>query len=99
MTTLPYEELTGRRVLLTKPVRKESIIELSDEAKAQLDVEAMKNWTALEIYAVGSNVTKTNIVPGKKVYVSTYALQAAEILEVDGALRMMVADDDIAIIW
>jgi len=26
-------------------------------------------------------------------------LQSAEILEVGGALRMMIADDDIAIIW
>jgi hypothetical protein len=85
--------------LLTKPVRKESKIELTDETKAQLDVESMKSWTALEIYAIGSNVTKENIIPGKKVYVPTYALQSAEILEIDGALRMMVADDDIAIIW
>jgi len=97
--TQQFEELTGRRVLLTKPVRKESAIQLSDEAKAQLDAEAMKSWTALEIFAVGSSVTKPNIVPGKKVYVATYALQSAEILEVDGALRMMIADDDIAIIW
>lgn len=94
-----FEELTGRRVLLTKPVRKESSIELSDETKAQLDAEAMKDWTALEIYAIGTNVTKTNIVPGKKVYVPTYALQSSEIVEIDGALRMMVAEDDIAIIW
>jgi hypothetical protein len=94
-----FEELTGRRVLLTKPVRKESSIELSDETKAQLDAEAMKDWTALEIYAIGTSVTKTNIVPGKKVYVPTYALQSSEIVEIDGALRMMVADDDIAIIW
>lgn len=94
-----FEELTGRRVLLTKPVRKESSIELSDETKAQLDAEAMKDWTALEIYAIGTSVTKTNIVPGKKVYVPTYALQSSEIVEIDGALRMMIADDDIAIIW
>lgn len=94
-----FEELTGRRVLLTKPVRKESSIELSDETKAQLDAEAMKDWIALEIYAIGTSVTKTNIVPGKKVYVPTYALQSSEIVEIDGALRMMVADDDIAIIW
>lgn len=95
----PFEELTGRRVLLTKPVRKESSIELSDETKAQLDIEAMKSWTALEIFAIGTSVTKANIVPGKKVYVPTYALQSSEIVEVDGALRLMVADDDIAIIW
>ena len=95
----PFEELTGRRVLLTKPVRKESSIELSDETKAQLDAEAMKDWTALEVYAIGTDVTKPNLVPGKKVYVPTYSLQSSEILEVEGALRMMVNEGDVAIIW
>jgi hypothetical protein len=95
----PFEELTGRRVLLTKPVRKESSIELSDETKAALDVEAMKDWTALEVYAIGTDVTKPNLVPGKKVYVPTYSLQSSEILEVEGALRMMINEGDVAIIW
>jgi hypothetical protein len=95
----PFEELTGRRVLLTKPVRKESSIELSDETKAALDAEAMKDWTALEVYAIGTDVTKPNLVPGKKVYVPTYSLQSSEILEVEGALRMMINEGDIAIIW
>jgi hypothetical protein len=95
----PFEELTGRRVLLTKPVRKESSIELSDETKAALDAEAMKDWTALEVYAIGTDVTKPNLVPGKKVYVPTYSLQSSEILEVEGALRMMINEGDVAIIW
>ncbi len=95
----PFEELTGRRVLLTKPVRKESSIELSDETKAALDAEAMKDWTALEVYAIGTDVTKPNLVPGKKVYVPTYSLQSSEILEVGGALRMMINEGDVAIIW
>lgn len=94
----PFEELTGRRVLVTKPVRKESAIQLSDEAKAALDADAMKDWTALEVYAIGSDVQRTNLV-GKKVYVPTYALQSSEIVEVDGALRMMISEGDIAIIW
>ena len=95
----PFKELPGKRVLLTKPVRKESKIELSDEAKAALDADAMKSWTALEIYAVGSETTNPNTVVGAKVYVSTYALQSAEIVEVDGALRMMISEGEIAIYW
>ena len=95
----PFKELTGKKVLLTKPVRKESAIQLSDEAKAKLDEEAMKDWTALEIYAIGTDVTKENVKPGEKVYVPTYALQSSEIIEVDNALRMMVNESDIAIIW
>jgi hypothetical protein len=97
--TTPFKELTGKRVLITKPVRKESSIELSDETKAALDAEDMKRWTSLEIYAVGADITNPNTVVGAKVYVATYALQSSEILEVDGALRMMIHEGDIAIYW
>jgi hypothetical protein len=92
-----FKSLEGRRILITKPVRKESLIELSPEASASLDADAMKSWTNLEIYAVGEEVTKYKA--GDKVYLSTSALQSAEILEVDGALRLMVSDYDIAIVW
>jgi len=92
-----FKSLEGRRILITKPVRKESLIELSPEASASLDADAMKSWTNLEIYAVGEEVTKYKV--GDKVYLSTSALQSAEILDVDGALRLMVSDYDIAIVW
>jgi len=95
----PFKELTGKKILLTKPVRKESTIQLSEEAKAALDAEAMKDWTSLEIFAIGTDVTNKNAVAGAKVYVPTYALQSCEILEVDGALRMMITEGDIAIYW
>ena len=93
----PFKSLEGRRVLITKPVRKESLIELSPEASAALDADAMKSWTKLDVYAVGEDVTK--LKAGDKVYLSSSALQGAEILEVDGALRLMVSDYDVAIIW
>lgn len=95
----PFKELPGKRLLITKPVRKESSIQLSDEAKAALDAEAMKNWTSLEIYAVGTDVTNPNAVVGAKVYITSYALQSSEILEVEGALRMMLHEGDIALYW
>jgi hypothetical protein len=97
--TQPFKELTGRKVLLTKPVRKESLIKLSEEAKAALDADAMKDWTSLEIFAIGADVTNSNAVPGAKVYVPTYSLSSSEIIEVDGALRMMIHEGDIAIYW
>ena len=94
-----FKELTGKKVLVTKPVRKESSIELTDETKAMLDAEDMKRWTSLEIFALGSDVSNPNTVIGAKVYVPTYAIQSSEILEVDGALRMMINENDIAIYW
>lgn len=96
---VPFKELTGKRVLLTKPVRKESSIQLSDDARAALDAEAMKSWTALEIYAVGTEVANKNAVVGAKVYVPTYGLESSEIIEVEGALRMMIYEGDIALYW
>jgi len=95
----PFKELTGKKVLITKPIRKESKIELSDEAKQALEEQAMKSWTELEIYAVGVGVENENTVVGAKVYVPTHAIRSAEFIEVEGALRMMIYEGDIAIYW
>lgn len=92
-----FKKLRGRRILLTKPVKKESAIQLSAGTEAQLDAEAMKQWTALEVYAIGDDVEEVAV--GDKVYVPTFGLQQAEILEVGGALRMMISEGDIAIVW
>ena len=92
-----FKKLRGRRILLTKPVKKESAIQLSAETSAALDAEAMKQWTALEVYAIGEDVEE--VATGDKVYVPTFGLQQAEILEVGGALRMMISEGDIAIVW
>lgn len=92
-----YKKLRGRRILLTKPVKKESAIQLSANVEAEMDADAMKQWTALEVYAIGEDVEE--VTAGDKVYVPTYGLQQAEILEVGGALRMMISEGDIAIIW
>jgi hypothetical protein len=92
-----FKTLRGRRILITKPVKKESSIQLSAETEAALDAEAMKQWTALEVYAIGEDVE--DVIVGDKVYVPTYGLQQAEILEVGGALRMMISEGDIAIVW
>ena len=92
-----FKTLRGRRILLTKPVKKESAIQLSAETEAAMDVEAMKQWTALEVFAIGEDVE--DVAVGDKVYVPTYGLSQAEILEVGGALRMMISEGDVAIIW
>lgn len=92
-----FKKLRGRRILLIKPVLKESSIELSAETKANLEAENMKQWTALEVFAVGEDVE--DVVVGDKVYVPTYGLQQAEIIDIDKTLYMMISEGDIAIIW
>jgi hypothetical protein len=92
-----FKTLRGRRILLTKPVKKESAIQLSANTEAEMDAEAMKQWTALEVFAIGEDVE--DVAVGDKVYVPTYGLSQAEILEVGGALRMMISEGDVSIIW
>jgi hypothetical protein len=54
-------------------------------------------WTALEIFAVGSEVELFNV--GDKVYLQMNALNTAEVIDVEGALKLMIREHDIAITW
>lgn len=92
-----FKTLRGRRILLIKPVRKESTIQIDAETAAALDAESMKQWKALEVYAVGEDVEA--VKAGDKVYVPTYGLQQSEIIEIDGVFYMMIQEGDVAIIW
>jgi hypothetical protein len=90
-------KLVGRRVLINVPKKKESVIELTAKDEEAIMQEAMKQWTRLEVYAVGTTVESLH--PGNKVYITTDSLQRAEKVEVDGEVRLMVSEGDIAIIW
>ena len=90
-------KLQGRRVLINVPKKKESVIELTAKDEEQIMQEAMKLWTKLEIYAVGNTVEKLAV--GDKVYITTGSLQNAEKVEIDGEVKLMVSEGDIAIIW
>ena len=76
-------KLLGKRVLLTTPRKKESIIELTPEVERQLEMDMIQEWTNLEVYAVGTDVT--TFKPGDKVYVSVSSLSSAE--------RIMIGED------
>ena len=90
-------KLVGRRVLINVPKKKESVIELTAKDEEQLMQEAMKLWTSLEIYAVGTTVE--SLKEGDKVYITTESLQRAEKVEIDNEIKLMVSEGDIAIIW
>jgi hypothetical protein len=87
----------GRRVLINVPQKKESVLELSAKDEETIMQEAMKLWTKLEVYAIGDTVDKLS--PGDKVYITTGSLQNAEKVEIDGEVKLMVSEGDIAIIW
>lgn len=89
--------LKGKRVLLSRPVLEKSAIELSPEVQASLDQDNMKKWTHLEVFAIGDLVTDIKL--GDVVYLPKGAIEQCDILEVDGELKLMTSDFQIAIIW
>lgn len=92
-----FKKLIGTRVLLSKPVKPESKIMLDPLSEAQVEAEMMAKWTALEVYAIGDEVT--TVVAGDKVFVETYSLQSAGVVSIGEDLKLMIAERDIAIIW
>lgn len=97
----PYKtnnmKLKGKRVLLSKPFVEKSAIEISPEVQESIDRENMKKWTHLEVFAVGELVEGVSI--GDKVYIPKSGLERSEVVEVEGDIKLMVSDFDIAIIW
>lgn len=89
--------LKGKRVLLSRPVLEKSAIELTPEVQASLDQENMKKWTHLEVFAIGDSVTDIKV--GDVVYIPRNVIEQCDILEVDGEVKLMISDFQIAIIW
>ena len=90
-------KLLGKRVLINVPQKKESVIELTAKDEDEIMREAMKVWNKLEVFAVGNEVDL--VVPGTQVYIPTFSLQSAEKIEIDGSIKLLVYQGDIAIVW
>ena len=90
-------KLLGKRVLLTVPRKKESFIELTPETEKQLELDMIQEWTALEVYAIGSDATI--VKPGDKVYVPVGALSSAERIMIADEAKLMINEFEISIIW
>jgi len=90
-------KLLGKRVLLSTPKRKESIIELTPETERAMDEDMIKLWTALEVYAIGTDVT---LVKAKdKVYVSVSSLSSAERIVIANETKLLINEFEVVIIW
>ena len=90
-------KLHGKRILVNKPEVKESAFELSEKDKALLEADMRTKWTALDVLAVGDEVERFAV--GDKVYLQMNALNTSEVVDIDGALKLMVREHDIAITW
>jgi len=92
-----FKTLRGRRILIEVPVRKESTIKLSEKDNDAMMYEAMKQWNRLTIYAVGDKVEDVKV--GDVVYIAVGQLEHAEKVDIDGSVKLMLNEMDIAIIW
>ena len=90
-------KLLGKRVLLSVPQRPESILELTPEVEKQLEMDLIKKWTGLEVFAIGEDVTSVKV--GDKVYIPSSTLTNAERVLIDEDTKMMISEFEIAIIW
>lgn len=93
--------LRGNKVLLDKPEKKEEEgkldLILTDEMEKQQEQDMMEEWTHLNVHAVGVEVS--DLKAEDKVYVRTQALHNAEIIDLDGEIKMMVNIHDVIMIW
>jgi len=87
--------------MLDKPEKKQEEgkldLILTEEMEKQQEQDMMKEWTRLNVHAVGTDVE--DIKANDKVYVRTGALHGAEIIDMDGAIKMMVSVHDVVMIW
>jgi len=88
--------------MLDKPEKKEKKegeldLILTDDMEKEAEKDSMKEWTRLNVFAIGGEVTDVKV--GDKVYVRTGALHNAEIIDLDGQIKMMVSIHDIVMIW
>ena len=102
MSAAPEKEkafslLRGRRILVKKPLRKETATILDEATEAALDKEMVAKWTRLEVFAVGKEVE--DVKPGDLVFISPESVGAAGQIPIDDQIYMMVNEYDIAIVW
>jgi predicted nuclease of restriction endonuclease-like RecB superfamily len=94
---MQFKALKGRRILIEKPERPKSVIELTPEQEAMMDSEFISKWTKLTVYAVGEDVD--GIKAGDQVYVPGGALQSSEIVPFEDKHYIMINEFDVAIVW
>ena len=94
-----FKLLRGRTILVDIPQKKETGLQLSGKDEDMIMAEAMKMWNKLNVYAVGDKVE--DVQAGDKVYIRTSALnlEIVERIEIDGAMKFVLNEGDVVIVW
>jgi co-chaperonin GroES (HSP10) len=89
-------ELQGNRILIEKPESPESLVTLTDSAKAEQEKEQMLKWSKLTVVAAGN--TCNRVKAGDLVYVGK-ALEHSEVLVLDEKVYFLLNEGAVAMIW
>jgi len=94
---LEFKALKGRRILIEKPERPKSVIELTPDQEAAMDQEFISKWSRLKIAAVGEDVE--GMSAGDEVYIPGQALQSCEVVSIEDKHYLMLNAFEVAIVW
>lgn len=97
MSTPLFKKVLGTRLLLNRPSVKESVIELSAEAREEIDRDLIKQYTQLEVFAVGPDVEHIRV--GERVLVPASILTHADMITIGTEMKFVVAERDVTLIW
>jgi len=93
----PFKVLRGRRIIIEVPEKPKSSIKLSEKDEDAIQYEAMKAWLKLKVFAVGDKCE--DVKEGDMVYIPYSSLEHSEKLDIDGTVRLVLNEGDVAIIW
>ena len=81
------------------PQRKESTLQLTAKDEDALMADAMKLWSKLTVFAIGEKVEEVEV--GDKVYIRTSALNMEQVerIDIDGAVKLVLNEGDVVIVW
>ena len=89
-------ELQGNRVLIEKPESPESLVTLSEGAKAEQERDLMSRWMKLKVFAAGNECTV--VKTGDMVYVGK-ALEHSEVIVIEDKTLFLLNEKALPIIW
>jgi hypothetical protein len=94
-----FKKLRGRTILLDIPQRKESTLQLTAKDEDALMADAMKLWSKLTVFAIGEKVEEVAV--GDQVYIRTSALNMEQVerIDIDGAVKLVLNEGDVVIVW
>ena len=91
-----FKELRGKRILVERPERPKSLIELTPEAEEAAAREFVKTLNKLPVAAVGTDVTAIKV--GDLVYTGM-GITNCEVIEIESKLYFVVPEQMVIIVW